>query len=368
MKVPISKLVDTQPRRDHGNIEELKQSILDVGLINPLTINQDYRLIAGRRRYQALQELGWTEVDCRMLQSDSALFDFKVAIEENLKRKSLTDPEVAIAIKEYDDMKRQIEGSKQRGNPNLLQCNKLDNTNSSKCEELEGWTQKKTAEDLGISEGSVNQAIQIAKAIEEKPELVKHNGQQILQKIRDNKEAQMKAEVITPESPEKKYKTIVIDPPWEVQKIIREVRPNQSAFDYPTMTLDEIKDFPINDFMQDSCHLFLWTIQKYLPFAFNILNNWGLNYIFTMVWHKNGGFQPFNLPQYNCEFILYGRKGSISFLDTKAFSCCFSADRGEHSEKPDVFYELINRICEPPRIEIFARKQREGYDIYGNEV
>ena len=166
-----------------------------------------------------------------------------------------------------------------------------------------------------------------------------------------------------------KYQTIVIDPPWPMEKILRDVAPNQYGFDYPTMSLEEIQDWkPLLDLADDDCHLWLWTTQKFLPASFEVLNAWGFNYIFTSVWHKNGGFQPFNLPQYNCEFILYGRKGTPEFTSTKNFNTCFNAPRREHSRKPDEFYELVRRVCPEPRLDVFSREKREGFEQYGNEV
>lgn len=69
----------------------------------------------------------------------------------------------------------------------------------------------------------------------------------------------------TPEIPKGKYRTIVIDPPWPMQKIDREVRPNQAAFDYPVMTLEEIERLPVEDLSASNSHLYLWTTQKFLP-------------------------------------------------------------------------------------------------------
>jgi N6-adenosine-specific RNA methylase IME4 len=86
-----------------------------------------------------------------------------------------------------------------------------------------------------------------------------------------------------------------------------------------------------------------------------------------MVWHKAGGFQPFNLPQYNCEFVVYGRKGVPIFLETKNFFTCFNGMRREHSRKPDEFYQLVARVCPAPRLDCFSREKREGFDQYGNE-
>lgn len=175
MKVALSSIKNTQPHRDHGGIADLKASILSVGLICPLTIDEDYKLLAGRRRFQAISELGWAEADCYILPvNGDRLKALRIGIDENLKRKPLTDPEVAIAIKEYDELKRQLEGEKTAGNPNLLQCNKLD-----------GWTQKQTAEDLGISQPSVAKSIKIAAIIEKYPDLVtEKKGQMILRKAR----------------------------------------------------------------------------------------------------------------------------------------------------------------------------------------
>jgi hypothetical protein len=122
------------------------------------------------------------------------------------------------------------------------------------------------------------------------------------------------------------YDVIVIDPPWPMRKIERDERPNQSEFDYPTMTEPELSELDIP--AADSCHMWLWATQKYLPMALRLLEKWGFAYICAFVWHKPGGFQPYGLPQYNCEFVLYARKGTPEFIDTKDFPACFSAPRG----------------------------------------
>jgi len=167
---------------------------------------------------------------------------------------------------------------------------------------------------------------------------------------------------------EGKFKTLVIDPAWPMVKIEREVRPKQNGFDYPVMDEEKLMAIPVDDLMDTEAHVYLWTTQKFLPMALRMVKHWSLNYIFVMVWHKSGGFQPVGLPQYNCEFVVFGKKGNMPFLDTKAFPTCFTAERREHSRKPDEFYELVKRVSPGPLLEMYARESREGWVKWGNET
>jgi len=178
VKVALSTIKNTQPKRDHGDIAELKASIQKVGLINPLTIDENFNLIAGRRRYQATTELGWTEAEVYTLPvNGDKLKAFKIAIDENLKRKPLTDPEVATAIKEYDELKRKLEGENKGGQRTDLGHNVT---------EVAGWSYQKTAQDLGISKPAVVKAVKIAAMVEKYPDLaVLQKGRLILRKAQD---------------------------------------------------------------------------------------------------------------------------------------------------------------------------------------
>jgi N6-adenosine-specific RNA methylase IME4 len=177
--------------------------------------------------------------------------------------------------------------------------------------------------------------------------------------------ARTKATAVT--VPEGKFSCIVIDPPWPMEKIERDVRPNQVGFEYPTMSEDELADFDIGALAADDCHLFCWTTQRFLPMAMRLIEAWDFRYVCEFVWHKPGGFQPVGLPQFNCEFVLYARLGSPRFTSTKGLSTCFEAPRREHSRKPDEFYQMVRRATGEPRIDVFSREQREGFAQYGNE-
>jgi len=162
------------------------------------------------------------------------------------------------------------------------------------------------------------------------------------------------------------YDVIVIDPPWQMEKIERDVAPNQVGFDYPTMTIEEIKNMDLP--AEKNCHVFMWITQKHHRHGFDIFDAWGVNFICEFVWHKNGGFQPFGLPQFNHEYVMYGRIGTPTFIDFKNFFTCFNANRTGHSAKPEEFYETIRRVTAGKRIDIFNRRKIEGYDTWGNQA
>jgi hypothetical protein len=68
-------------------------------------------------------------------------------------------------------------------------------------------------------------------------------------------------------------------------------------------------------------HLFCWATEKYLPAALDLVAKWGFRYVLTMVWHKPGGFQPHDLPQYNCEFISMPAGARRSSSTPKTSTC-----------------------------------------------
>lgn len=167
--------------------------------------------------------------------------------------------------------------------------------------------------------------------------------------------------------PDKKYKTVIIDPPWEIEKIKRDVRPNQKKMDYPTMNLFEIKNFGFTElFNEKGCHVYLWTTQKHLRDAFYLFDAWGVNYQCLLTWIKNVGFTPFSW-MYSTEFVLFGRVGNQDVLK-KGLRTDFEGKVREHSRKPYEFYERVREASPDPRINVFGREKIEGFDVYGNET
>ena len=175
-----------------------------------------------------------------------------------------------------------------------------------------------------------------------------------------------------------KYRTIVADPPWkygvwgvgsEKSAFSKKHNENEIPIPYETMTVEEIKALNVADFADENCELYLWTTQKYLPDAFEVLKAWGFKYCQTLTWCKTpmgtgqgGVYCP------TTEFLLLGRKGKmpkVKRIDTTWWNV---KRTNKHSKKPEFFQELIETVSDAPRLEMFARRKRVGWDIWGNEL
>jgi N6-adenosine-specific RNA methylase IME4 len=168
-----------------------------------------------------------------------------------------------------------------------------------------------------------------------------------------------------------KYRTIVIDPPWDVccnltnEKFYRTGR----KLPYAVMTDEEIAKFPIDNFADENCDLFMWVTHSKLPLALKILQDWGFKYHVLLAWDKSGGvcIQGFYRRTELCIYAYRGKMGvntgAGSYLPT-----LFKSRQTKHSEKPSMFYALLRARTREPRIDIFARKRHYGFDAWGNQV
>lgn len=139
--------------------------------------------------------------------------------------------------------------------------------------------------------------------------------------------------------------------------------------DYPTMTIDEIGNLPILEQANPAgCHLYLWVTHKYLPVGLRLFESWGFRYQCLMTWVKPTGMTPYSW-MYNTEHVLFGRVGGLQ-LERLGLKLSFDApvSKGGHSRKPGAFYERVLEASPGPRLEMFARRERLGFDVWGNEV
>lgn len=171
-----------------------------------------------------------------------------------------------------------------------------------------------------------------------------------------------------------RYHTIVSDPPWEYARTgvsfadATSGKFKSTTVPYPTMSVEDIAALPVRDMAESDAHLYLWTTQKYLLDAHAIADTWGFKVSSVLVWCKPvRGWTVGGTFMSTTEFVLFCRRGSLTALK-RVDSQWFQWPRGPHSAKPEAFLDIVETVSPGPRLEMFARRARLGWDVWGNEV
>jgi N6-adenosine-specific RNA methylase IME4 len=158
------------------------------------------------------------------------------------------------------------------------------------------------------------------------------------------------------------------DPPWRYEHVKTESRAIENQ--YPTLSLEEICALPVAAAATSDAVLFLWATSPKLAEAFQALDAWGFTYRTCMVWAKNKIGMGYYARQQH-ELLLIATKGEPPVpLPENRPSSVVHAERGEHSKKPEIFYDLIERMYpEFEKNELFLRgPARKGWRGWGNQA
>jgi N6-adenosine-specific RNA methylase IME4/ParB-like chromosome segregation protein Spo0J len=363
------------PLADH-ELEGLEEDILHFGCYSPI-ITWNGFIIDGHHRYEICTRHKLTfKTEEREFEGEKSVMIWM--IDNQMGRRNITiAAKIQLAMKKHAFLSDRARKRQACGQGGVLLRADLPQAN-----EEEGRVRDLIGKDAGCSGKTVDKFLYIEEHAPELAEKVVRGESDDEGKrltidgvYNKTKTEQVRAETIANlesiETQEVKevdgvYDVVVLDPPWEIANPGQHSEHNgYKELPYPTMTVEEIKDLELP--CADDCHVFLWTTQKFLKPSFKILEDWGLTYVCLFTWVKNGGFQPFNMPQFNTEFVMYAHKGNPKFVDLKQFNCGFQAKRGKHSEKPEEFYELLRRVTAGRRIDMFNRRSIEGFDVWGNE-
>jgi N6-adenosine-specific RNA methylase IME4 len=169
-----------------------------------------------------------------------------------------------------------------------------------------------------------------------------------------------------------KYKTILADPPWTFKTYSDTGLGRSAEAHYDCLSLDEIKALPVGDFADDNCVLFIWITDPLLDRGFEVIQSWGFAYkTVGFYWVKTSVELSSKEEKYpigcgywsraNPEQCLLATRGKPH---PKAHDVrrLLIAPRREHSRKPDEAYDRIERLCEGPYLELFARHPRAAWD------
>lgn len=176
-----------------------------------------------------------------------------------------------------------------------------------------------------------------------------------------------------------KYRTIVADPPWPYD----EGWPAWSTrggprkpLPYQSMPIEEIATLPVRDWAEPEAYLFLWTTNRYLEAAFGVARAWSFTPRQVLTWCKPpAGEGPGGMFATTTEFVIVAQRiGPKSHArgrrtnGVRITSSWFEWPRGEHSRKPDAFMEMVEQVSPGPYLELFARRRRYGWDVWGDEA
>lgn len=184
-----------------------------------------------------------------------------------------------------------------------------------------------------------------------------------------------------------KYRTIVADPPWDVKagpgggayvcengrQLWQQVTTPSRPLPYPSMSVDEIAALEVP--AEPDAHLYLWTINRYVDHAYRVARSWGFEPSTLIVWAKTpmgGGLG--GAWGISTEFVLFARRGALPAIG-RVTGTWFNWKRPydargkpHHSAKPEGFYGLVEQVSPGPYLEMFARRHRLGWDVWGDEV
>jgi N6-adenosine-specific RNA methylase IME4 len=162
-----------------------------------------------------------------------------------------------------------------------------------------------------------------------------------------------------------RYQTIVIDPPWPYADRIN--AKNRGAKNhYDLMSIEELMALPLASVSAPNSHLYLWTTNSFLEAAHVLMRQWGWTQKTVRTWVK----PQIGMGRYyrnNTEHVLFGVRGKQPAL-VHNIATAFTAPRGPHSAKPEIFYEQTEKHSPGPYLDVFARQARQGWTVLGNEV
>ena len=174
----------------------------------------------------------------------------------------------------------------------------------------------------------------------------------------------------------RKFQTILADPPWQFQNRTGKMAPEHKRLSrYPTLTLDEICDLPVEAISGEPAHLYLWVPNALLPEGLKVMEHWGFKYKSNLIWYKvrkDGGPDRRGVGFYFrnvTEVLLFGVRGknARTLARGRSQENIISSMKREHSRKPDEQYDIIENCSFGDRLELFARGPREGWTVWGNQ-
>jgi N6-adenosine-specific RNA methylase IME4 len=346
-------------RKDTGDLEQLKASINEIGLLHPIVIDESNTLIAGYRRLCAFRELSRTDIPVTRVNIENTI---RGEADENSMRLDLRPSEAVALARALEPVEKQkaVERMSEGGKEGVENYHTL------------GKTRDKLGAMVGMSGKTLEKAFAVVESDDEDliakmddKGSVNHAYTEL--KRREAREANRLIVERDQSTLTGKYHSIVLDPPWDWGDEGDKDQLGRGNPIYATMPLEQILELPVGNLAEDNAHIYLWTTNRSLPKGFKLLDAWGFRYITCITWCKES-FGMGNYFRGQSEQVLFGVRGSLPLLRKDA-GTWFTGKRGsQHSSKPEEFYQLVESCSPGPWLEMFARTARPGWTVWGAEV
>jgi N6-adenosine-specific RNA methylase IME4 len=362
-------IVGDRHRKDMGDLRPLARSIAAVGLLQPLVVTTGLRLIAGRRRLEAVRSLGWDEVEVLVADRlEDALQALRAERDENTLRKDFT-PSEAVAIGEQLEALERAEAEARM----KAGVNQYSKPSEKFTEGAKGQTRDRVGEALGMSGVTYQRAKAVVTAAEAEPakfrdlkERMDRSGK-VNSAFRDL-QVRRQAERIAaepPPLPRGPFHVLVVDPPWPYEKRGDDAT-HRGVVPYPSMPLEQIRALPVPDLAGPDAILLLWATNTFLPDACAAVRAWGFEHRTVLTWVKDRVGLG-NWLRGQTEHCLLAVRGRPVVTLSGQTTVLHGAVR-EHSQKPEEFYRLVESLCPGSKVELFSRCPRPGWVAHGDQA
>ena len=377
IRVDDVKVPRDRARKDLGDVAGLARSIRNEGLLHPIVVEPDGTLVVGRRRLAAVRSLGWETVPA-LVREDG---DRRLAeAAENTFREQLRPTEaLALARRLWPDVQRRVGGQGARndlkaklgGVGELLgEIDRTVTTTQAEVARMVGYSATNLRKirfvvaerDAGRLDGSVVAEMDCSGRV--------HGAWQEASRAARVRKARGRPPLHVGTGV---FDVICADPPWFLEGQGQNA-PTNKHVPYAQMSLDEIRDYAVDGrsvraLAAPNATLWLWVTDAHLPDAFGVIDAWGFTYKRAFVWNKVKPVMVGTLHiQSQKELFLLGVRGSPTFDASRPPRDLLEETKREHSRKPEAFYRLVEDLCPGRRMELFGRRERDGWVVHGDEV
>jgi len=343
----------------------LKESIADVGLYEPIIINQDNILLDGHHRLKVVKELNWEKIPVERKHFEDHNDEEIYVIETNVVRRQLNQAQKTIMGLKLEPLyaERAKQRKESQRNEDTGQFEPLSSN------ELSGQARDQAAERVGLSPATYYRSKYVLEngTIEQKNRFLageKKAGSLYREIKRKEHIKELKESIPELVEPTGEYGTIVVDPPWPYREYGNneyDADGNRADSPYPEMSIKDIQAIKLPT--SKNCILWLWTTNRFMHEAYHCLEAWGFEPKTILTWVKpNMGLGRWLRNQ--TEHCILAIKGA-PIVDLHNETTVLNAPNRGHSIKPDEFYALVDSLCIGSKIDWFSRQGRPGWATFG---